>query len=459
MIGGTGIGKGCAMERRWWVAGAVLLGVGLVAYRSRGTVEEPRERPRGEAVPVAIRDLSRTVEAVGVVEPAFVLEVKSKASGEIVSMPYEEGDRVSQGALLVELLPVDEERNVRKQRAAVLAAQAQTAKSRNAVRIAELQLTVSREQAASRLGKAVVDNEVAVAELKRQESLFKRDLVSQKELDTARRAKEQAEADLAVAESQRRAVQLDELRIEESRQEALLRETDLERARIELEVAEIRLNETRIHAPMDGLVLERPVERGQIIASGISNVSGGTTLMTLADVSQLFLEAEVDESDVGGIRPGLEVNLSAEAYPDENFGGRVQRVAPRGIEEQNVTIFRVRIALDERAVRLLKPGMNATASIVVERRAGATVVPAEAVRTRGDRVGVMVPVEGDRPRFVPVKLGLRDGKDIEVRGELHAGDKVLLPAPEGASGRGGGGRAQGDAMRQGMRAARRMGGS
>lgn len=402
------------------------------------------------------RDMARFVEAVGVVQPAFVLEVKSKASGEIVSMPYQEGDRVEAGALLVELLPVDEERNLRKQRAAVLAAEAQLVKARNEVKIARLQLEVSREQAASRLERAKVDHEVATADLARRQNLFARDLVSQRELDDARRAAEQAEAELEVAQSQVRALKLTELQIEARRQDAALQQAALQREEVNLEVAELRLAETRIHAPMEGLVLSRPVERGQIIASGISNVNGGTTLMSLADVTALFLEAQVDESDIGGIQVGLEAELAAEAYPDETFAGVVERVAPQGVDDQNVTVFPVRVRLGSRAVQRLKPGMNATARIVVERRPGALVVPAKAIRRQGDAVGLRVRGDRGRPRFVPVEVGIRDGASVEVRGQgLSPGLEVLVGDPPRRGDDGA--RERGRAMRNSYRAARRMG--
>lgn len=437
----------------------VLLVAVAVAWRIQQTeeVSDPTEAP-APRVAIEVRDMIRYVEAVGVVEPAFVLEVKSKASGEITSMPFEEGDRVQEGDLLVELLPVDEERNLRKQRASLLAAEAQLAKARNAIRLAELDLITKREQTASRLERAEVAYEVTQDQLKRLTDLFTRELVSRRERDDARRAAEQAEADVEVARSEQRALDREALVIEDRRQDAQIQEAAVERERVNLEVAELRLAETRIHAPMPGLVLERPVERGQIIASGISNVNGGTTLMSLADVSALFLEAEVDESDIGGIRAGLQVELTAEAFPEGHFGGEVVRVAPRGVEESNVTIFRVRIRLGDKAVLRLKPGMNCTARIVVARADQALVVPTKAIQRREKKVGVLVDVPdgaAGEPRFVPVELGIRDAEVVAVTGKLAEGDQVILRRGDSEGGRSGRGRQ----MRAGYRAARRAGGS
>lgn len=440
---------------RWWVLAATVLAA--IAWYALGRPEAaaPAGRPEVETAIVERRTMVRAVEAVGVVEPAFTLEVKSKASGQIVSMPHEEGDVVAEGTLLVELLPVDEERNLRTQRARVTSAEAQVAKARNQLKQARLDLGFSRERSASQVERAEVVHEVAVRELARQRHLFEKQLASQKAVDDARRAAEEAEASLELARNEAAALELAELRIGEREQDVHLQEAALEQQRIALEVAELRLSETRITAPMDGLILARNVERGQIIASGISNVSGGTALLTLADVRRLFLAAEVDESDIGGIRPGLGVELTAEAYPEETFEGRVERVAPRGETVQSVTIFRVRIELLGRAVELLRPGMNATAQIVLAREEDALVVPTQAIRRHDESLVVLVKDGPGEPRPVAVETGLRDGTLVQVRGDLAPGAAVVTsPARRG----GRGGDSQRRQVRDGMRAFRRAGG-
>lgn len=404
--------------------------LGIVGGGLFATFRKPEEETEvtTSRVQVARKELLRTVEAVGLVEPAFLLEIKSKASGTITSMPFQEGDRVRPGDLLVELLPVDEERNVRSQQTQVRSAEAQVARSRNQLRQARLQLEIQRAQVESRLEAATVAYEVAQHALTRQEALVAKELASQSEVEQARQAAESAESTLELARLEERTLELQELQVEASREDVKLQEAALERQRIALEVASLRLSETRIVSPMAGLVLTRSVEPGQIIASGISNVSGGTTLMTLADVDRLFLDTEVDESDVGGIRPGLEVRLVAEAYPRKHFRGTIQRVAPQGESVSNVTIFRVRIELDDEAVGKLLPGMNATATIVVEREPEGLVIPVKALERVKRQVGVRL---GDGS-FVPVELGLRVGGEVAVRGDLEEGQELVFVEEEGS---------------------------
>ncbi len=446
--------------RRPVLAGLAVLVLGGAAW----WMSQPATPVRGEGresstpVPVVRKDLARWIEAVGVVEPAFVLDVKSKASGEITTVSVEEGDSVPAGALLVELLPVDEERNLRRQRSLVASAEAELAKTRSQLKQAELSLEVGRSKVAAQLAKARVENELAKAELQRQESLHQRQLASQQNLEVARRTSEAAHATLELASAEERALDLAALDVQARRHDITLREAGLERERIALEISEIRLVETRILAPMPGLVLKKHVERGQIIASGISNVQGGTALVTLADVSRLFLDADVDESDIGGVAVGQEVELSAEAYPDRTFEGRVHRISPRGEAVQNVTIFRVRIELLGNALGKLRPGMNATARILQQAVKGALTVPSAAIRRREGRTGVLVATESGRPQFVPVELGLRQGAEVEVRGSLEPGQKVLVPGAEGAGAAGrGGGNGGGNGQRGMMRGMRMMG--
>ena len=107
--------------------------------------------------------------------------------------------------------------------------------------------------------------------------------------------------------------------------------TEVQLAEIALDEVEERLEETEIFAPISGVIIEKLVEEGQIIASGISNVNGGTALATIADMSRLFIIADIDETDIGSVKMGHEVTITADAFPDKKFKGRVKRIAPQGL--------------------------------------------------------------------------------------------------------------------------------
>lgn len=406
------------------VAGLIF---GLSQYGS--SPGSPRGSREVRTAKVVRQDLERYVEAVGLIKPAFLLEVKSKASGAILAVPHEAGTRVTTGTLLVELDPIDEERNLRTQRSKVVSAQATLDKAKGRMSSAKLSRRIKEAQLKAQIQKAQVDHDMATNELDRQKALGKESLSSRQNLENAIKLSESAKSSLELARLEEQTLPLLDDEIQQQVEEIKLQEAALEREAIALEIAELRLKETRILAPMDGIILAKNVERGQIIASGISNVSGGTALMTLADVSRLYLDADVDESDIGQIKEKTQASILVEAYPDETFSGYIERIAPQGKTVSNVTMFEVRIALTGRAIEILRPGMNGTARILVDRREKALAVPMEAITRRDKEAGVLL-AKGREGRFVPVKLGMRDGRLVEIKGEIEEGAEIRLPEPK-----------------------------
>jgi HlyD family secretion protein len=152
----------------------------------------------------------------------------------------------------------------------------------------------------------------------------------------------------------------------------------LVRAETNLQLARERRKDVTIRAPIAGTILERSIEPGQIIASATSNVSGGTTLFKMADMSEMQVRTKVDETDIGKIHPGQEARVALEAYPGRNFIGEVIKIEPQAVVEQNVTLFPVLIRL-KNPEGLLKPGMNAEVSVEIASRKDVITVPNTAV--------------------------------------------------------------------------------
>jgi HlyD family secretion protein len=322
----------------------------VAALRLRGAEELAPEAAPTRAT-VERRTLEIAVEAAGTIEPVRVVEVKSRASGEVLRVVAETGARVAAGELLAEIDPRDVDN-------ALAQAQADLASARVAVRIAGTQ--------AGRMRDLVRDG-----------------VVSARDLDTAEDAEAAARAQLVRAETN-------------------------------LELARERRGDVTIRAPIAGTVIERTAEPGQIIASATANVSGGTTLFRMADLSEMRARARVDETDIGQIRPGQEARLEVEALPGRTFRGRVEKVEPLAVVEQNVTLFPVLVRLDNRE-GLLLPGMSAEITLEVARRAQVLAVPNGAV------VGLRDAVSAGEV------LGLAEP---EVRGALRAADPAI-PGTDG----------------------------
>jgi HlyD family secretion protein len=290
-----------------------LAGAGVYFVRGRAAAKTPqRELPTAEAKRM---DMEIVAEASGLLEPIRVVEVKSKASGEVLRVLVETGNPVKQGDLLTEIDPRD------VQNALV--------------------------QAEADVESAQVKMKTVEAQRQRMEALRATGVVTQQELETAVDAAATARATAVRAETN-------------------------------LQLARERRKDVTIRAPIDGIILERTIEPGQIIASATTNVSGGTTLFKMADMSEMQVRTKVDETDIGKIRPGLEARVSLEAYPSRTFTGEVVKIEPQAVVEQNVTLFPVLIRL-KNPEGLLKPGMNAEVGVQIASRADVVTVPNTAV--------------------------------------------------------------------------------
>src|SRR5690606_33827778 len=245
------------------------------------------------------------------------------------------------------------------------------------------------------------------------------------------------------------------------------------KAETNLELARERLGDVIIRAPIDGTIIQKDVEVGQIIASASQSISGGTTLFLMADLSEMQVRTLVDETDIGRIAAGLPAQVTVEAFPGRIFAGEVLKIEPQAVVEQNVTMFPVLVRLDNRE-GLLKPGMNAEVRIEIARRDDAVTVPNAAVVAMRDAMaaGAVLGLSEDAMRSA-----LQRGRRAQASdaGEAEGGDSESAEgnAREGRAGRarpaggragrarlggrpggrpGGGGRGRGRGVGRGQRA-------
>jgi HlyD family secretion protein len=295
------------------------LALALAGCNGRGESSETKSAP-AELAQVERRDLEIRAEASGQIEPIRVVEVKSKVSGELTRINVETGDEVQQGDLLATVDPRD-------------------------VRNAYAQAAADMELARARV-------ETTRTQRRRAEELAREGLLSTQDLENTRLEETNARAQLLKAQTN-------------------------------LELAREKTADVTIRAPIAGTVIEKTVEQGQIIASASGNVSGGTTLVKMADLATVRARALVDEVDIGRIHAGQDASVEVEAYPGRTFRGKVVKIEPQAVVEQNVTMFPVLVELPN-PERLLKPGMNAEVGIEVADREGVVAVPNGAVTTLRD---------------------------------------------------------------------------
>ncbi len=256
-------------------------------------------------------------QATGAVEPINVIEVKSKASGQITRMPVETGSQVKAGDLLVQV----DTRDVKNQ----------------------------YDQSAADLRSAQASLEVAQSQKNRSDELYKTRIITTQEFEAAQLALTQAQGAIV-------------------------------RATTNVDLAKQRLEDATVIAPVNGTIIDKPVSLGQVIASATGSVSGGTTLLKMADLTKVRVRALVNETDIGNVRPGQSTRVTVDAYPERPFQGVVEKIEPQAVVQQSVTMFPVIVSLDNND-GLLKPGMNGEVSMLIDRRDNVLAVSNDAVRT------------------------------------------------------------------------------
>ena len=339
---------------------------------------------------VSEKKLEVTIEASGIIEAIASVEIKSKASGEILYLGAEVGDTVEKGSMLGQ---IDQRtpKNILDQSKSDLEA-----------------------------SKVRLDN--AKSQFERGAELHSNGSISDKDYEDIQESYAQAKSTVV-------------------------------RTEVSYENAKIALDDTVVRSPVAGTIISRPVEVGQVISSPTMAVGGGTVLMTLADLSKVRVRALVDEIDVGKVSIGQVVSIKVAAYRDKEFFGTVSKIEPLAKVEQNVTTFPVLIDI-ENDEKLLLLGMNTDVVIEILNKDVSVTAPSMSLRTRKDIYSAAsilnIPkesvdlflserVKGENfnkfiviketkkgPELAWVEIGVSDLANVEIVSGLSEGDTVFI---------------------------------
>jgi HlyD family secretion protein len=291
----------------------------LAALMLTSCAQEAEERTWNIAS-VSERDIVVAVQAAGIIEPVTKVELKSKASGEILDISADTGEVVEAEALLVQI----DKRTPRN----------------------------SLAQADAELEAAIARRDIARSQRNRSEQLFSSKTIN-------------------------------EVDFEQSVLEFANSKAEVVRAQVAVENARIALDDTEVRAPIQGTIIQRDVEVGQVISSPTQDVGGGTVLLMMADLRSVQVRALVDETDIGKIASGQKALVTVAAYPNQPFIGEVLKIEPQAEEGESVTLFAVIVNIDNEQ-GLLRPGMNAEVEVDIASRYGIPAVPTIALRIPRD---------------------------------------------------------------------------
>lgn len=404
------------------VTAAVIVG-GYYAWSSYNKPKSPKEViVTGKVERGPLRML---VSSTGKVVSNLDVDIKCKASGEIIALPRDVSDPVRKGELLIRLDPSEMQRLVDQAQASLAASQARLINAKESLAVAQQNLQTDRRRSGSALKATEANAEDAQTKADRLKDLLAKKLASQEEYDTAQTAKVQAIAALDQARVKIEELQTQERAHEQLRQQIRIAEAQVKNDLVALDLVRERLNDTKVYSPINGVVTVRNVQIGQIISSGISNVGGGTTAMTVSDLTRIFSLAAVDEADIGKVSVGLPAEITVDAFPGKRFAGRVERIAIRGVNISNVVTFEVKIEVISKDKLLLRPEMTANVDIIAAARDAVLSVPSDAiVRKRGKTQVTVVKADGvkeDRP----VETGISDGQRTEIGTGVAEGETVV----------------------------------
>ena len=411
------------MKKTLILVGVLILLLCLYFLSSQNSETAPK--PVFKTSKVEAGDLLVKISATGLVEPNFKVEVKSKASGEVLSFPFMEGDTVNKGTLLLQLDKSDEKRNVAKARADLSSSSAKLKKAETALVLQKTKYQTDIKTSHSDIETALANLKEAKDKLQRQKELFDKKFVSQESLDSAKTLFKINQEKLIQAQNRLQTAKDSIHDITMKDNEIELVESEVERSRIALDEVEERLDETEIFAPIHGVIIEKLVQEGQIIASGISNVSGGTAIANIADMSRLFIIADIDETDIGSIKIGHAVQITADAFPEQVLNGTVTRIAPQGVIENSITIFKVKIEVKGNGKKLLKPMMSANIDIVTQHIANTVYLTRAGIR-KDDEGSYVVVLKNEQPEKVRVKTGIKNPINIQIIDGLKPDEAVIL---------------------------------
>ncbi len=378
--------------------------------------------PPDRLVEVKRGDLSLSVVATGSVIPVTTVELKSKASGLIKRILVDEGARVHPGQVLIEL---DKELLQAQLREAEANLSATNARRQVAeANIASAETTKVKLQAdANNLRDDLAFREKQV---NRYRLMSDEKIVSLSELDKVERDYQDAKLKLKALESE---FLVQDTRIQAARKEESRVRAEVTQAEANLDRAQENLNYATITCPIEGTVLKRHVEVGDAVSSILQLGSQATLLLTLGDMKELFVEGRVDESDIGKVYVGQEAQIKVDAFRDRAFPGRVTRIAPLGVEKDNVIGFDVRVSIDD-PDGILRARMSANAEIITDRKENVLLIPENTIiydRDRKTFADLYDPGAENMKRRVPIQIGASNGTTTVVTEGLSEGDKLVLP--------------------------------
>ncbi|MFM5980516.1 MAG: efflux RND transporter periplasmic adaptor subunit [Sphaerospermopsis kisseleviana] len=468
------IGKKVKYPLRW-LMGLVAAGVFVVGTTTVLKVvnrENSKQDISQLTVPVEAKSVTVRITASGKVQPVQSVNISPKSPGLLAELNVEQGETVQKGQIIARMDNSEIKMRILQYQANLEQAKAQLAESEAGSRPEEIaqakarlaqakaQLAVIRagnrsqeiDQARAAVDAANAQVELTQSRVKRYQALAKEGAISQDTLDQYitedRRAKaslEEAKKRLSLQKAGNRDEDIKRQQAVVTQEREALRKLEngsrpeeiarlraaVTAANAQLRQQQVQLEDTIIRAPFSGIVTQRYATLGGYVSPAISASSNASATSTsiIALARGLEILANVPETDIGRIKQGQEVEIVADAYPDQVFKGSVRLIAPEAVVEQGVTSFQVRINIDS-GVDKLRSGLNVDVTFLGDRINDALTIPTVAILTENGKTGVLVPDENNKPQFREITIGTQIKNETQVLEGVKTGDLIFINPPK-----------------------------
>ncbi|MDZ8257965.1 efflux RND transporter periplasmic adaptor subunit [Nostoc sp. ChiQUE01b] len=459
---------------RWLIglmAGSALV-VGTVTTYTLVNQGTNKEDIAQLTVPVAAQNVTLRITASGKVVPVQSVNISPKNPGVLSQLYVEQGDRIQQGQILARMDSAGIEAQRSQYRANLAQSQAQLAEALAGSRPQEIAQARARlAQAQAQLAAAKAGNrpqEIAQSQsqvdaaqarvnytseqVKRYQYLYKEGAEKKQLLDqaisddkSARANLEEAKKRFSLVQSGTRNEEIDQRQaaVNEARaalvlledgtrsEEIAQRQAAVASAEAQLKGVQVQLEDTIIRAPLSGIVTQKYAEPGAFVTptTSASTSASATSSSIVAVARGLEILAQVPEADLGRMKPGQQVEIVADAYPDQVFKGHVRLIAPEAVVEQGVTSFQVRVAIDT-GIDKLRSGLNVDLTFLGDRVNNALVLPTVSIVTEKGKTGVLVPDANNKPQFREVTVGAQIQDQTQILGGVKEGDRIFVNPPK-----------------------------
>ncbi|MEH2125709.1 efflux RND transporter periplasmic adaptor subunit [Nostoc sp.] len=423
-------------------------------------------------VPVAAQTVTLRITASGKVVPVQSVNISPKNPGVLSRLYVEQGDRIQQGQILARMDSAGIEAQRSQYRANLAQSQAQLAQAiagsrpqeiaQARARLAQSQAQLAAAKAGNRPQEiAQSQSQVDAAQarvnytneqVKRYQYLYKEGAEKKQLLDqaisddkSARANLEEAKKRFSLVQSGTRSEEIDQRQaaVNEARaalvlledgtrsEEIAQRQAAVASAEAQLKGVQVQLEDTIIRAPLSGIVTQKYAEPGAFVTptTSASTSASATSSSIVAVARGLEILAQVPEADLGRIKQGQQVEIVADAYPDQVFKGHVRLIAPEAVVEQGVTSFQVRVALDT-GIDKLRSGLNVDLTFLGDRVKNALVLPTVSIVTEKGKTGVLVPDAKNKPQFREVTVGAQIQDKTQILEGVKEGDRIFVNPPK-----------------------------